>query len=49
MWLAPAIDPTLNGRGLRKFAAAVGFHVGSFVRHLSQPEVADVVAGEVAD
>src|ERR1700688_715650 len=43
--LASNFSLTLDGSRLPQSAATLGVHVGSFVRHLSQPEVADMVEG----
>ena len=40
---------TFDGSHLPQSGAALGVHVGSFVRHLSQPEVADMVEGAITN
>ena len=47
--LAPNFSLTLDGSRLPQSAATLGVHVGSFVRHLSQPEVADMVEGAITN
>jgi hypothetical protein len=40
-WLASDLGLASDGSCLPQSAAGLGVHVGSFVRHLSQPEMAD--------
>ena len=47
--LASNFSLTLDGGRLPQSAATLGVHVGSFVRHLSQPEVADMVEGAITN
>jgi hypothetical protein len=47
--LASDLRLAFDGGGLPQSAAALGIHVDSFVRHLSQPEVADVVESAITN
>jgi hypothetical protein len=47
--LASDFSPALDGSHLPQSTAALGIHVDSFVRHLSQLEVVDVVEGAVTN
>lgn len=49
MGLASDLSPALDGSGLPQSAAALGVDVGSFVRHLFQPQVADLVDGAITN
>ena len=49
MRLASDICLALDCGGLPQSAAAMGIHVDSFVLHLHQPEVADVVEGAISN
>ena len=48
-WLAPNRSVAFDGSVLPESAAALGVHVDSFVRHLSQPKVADMVEGAITN
>jgi hypothetical protein len=46
--LASDFSLAFDGGGWLQFSATLGVHVDSCVRHLSQPEVVDVVEGAIA-
>ena len=48
-WLASDLGLASDGSCLPQSAACLGVHVGSFLRHLSQPEVADVVESAITN
>jgi hypothetical protein len=47
--LASDFSLTFDGSHLPQSGASLGIHVDPFVRHLSQPEVADMVEGAITN